>query len=156
MQRHLGIIVTVLLLTVLPVAAQKSGGGLSDGQLGSGLKEALRIGTENAVRVTGKPDGYFRNQAIKILLPKQLQTLDTGLRALGLGAQVDELVLSMNRAAEKAAPLAGKIFVDAIASMTFDDARKLVSGGDTAATQYFKEVCINYFPIVLDELYNSS
>lgn len=127
-----------LFSTTLPASAQKGFGGLSDLQLGSGLKEALRVGTENAVKLTGQPDGFFRNQAIKILMPKQLKPLEQGLRTFGLGAQVDELILSMNRAAERAAPRAGAIFVDAITSMTFDDVRKIISGGDTAATQFFK------------------
>jgi hypothetical protein len=78
-------------------------GGLSDAKIGSGLKEALKVGTENAVGLTGKTDGYFLNQAIKILMPEKLRTVEKGLRAVGYGPQVDEFVLSMNRAAEKAA-----------------------------------------------------
>lgn len=69
---HLCAVWAILLVTALPVAAQKGLGGLSDLQLGSGLQEALRIGTENAVKLTGQPDGFFRNQAIKIFMPKQL------------------------------------------------------------------------------------
>ena len=114
------------------------GGGLSDAKIASGLKEALEVGTGNAVAITGKTDGYFMNQAIKILMPSQLRRMESGLRAVGLGPQIDELVLSMNRAAEQAAPLAKPILVDAITGMTFDDARKILAGGDTAATQYFK------------------
>lgn len=124
--------------TALPVAAQRSLGILSDLQIGSGLKEALQLGTENAVGATGKVDGFFRNQAIKIVMPKQLKTLETGLRAVGYGAQVDEFILGMNRAAERAAPLAKHIFFEAIGTMTFDDVRKILSGPDTAATQFFK------------------
>ena len=78
--------------------------GLSDEKIGSGLKEALKVGTENAVGLTGKTDGYFLNQAIKILMPEKLRTVEKGLRAVGYGSQVDEFVLSMNRAAEQAAP----------------------------------------------------
>jgi hypothetical protein len=140
--------IAVLLVTVSPAAAQldqlfKGLGigqqsGLSDAKIGSGLKEALKIGTENAVTLTGRQDGYFRNQAIKILMPEKLQTLEKGLRLVGYGPQVDEFVLSMNRAAERAAPAAKQIFWDAIGEMTFDDARKILTGGDTAATQYFK------------------
>jgi hypothetical protein len=114
-------------------------GGLSDVKIGSGLKEALKVGTENAVNVTGKTDGYFLNQAIKILMPQKLQTLEKGLRMVGYGSQIDEFVLSMNRAAEQAAPHAKQIFWDAIGEMTFEDARKILSGNETAATQYFKE-----------------
>jgi len=111
---------------------------LSDSKIGSGLKEALQVGADNAVKVTGKKDGYFGNEAIKILLPKNLQPLQKGLGAMGYQAKIDEFVLSMNRAAEAAAPSARKIFVDAIVSMSFEDAKKILSGDDTAATQYFK------------------
>jgi len=111
---------------------------LSDEKVGSGLKEALQVGTENAVKLTGKPDGYFKNEAIKILMPEKLRTFEKGLRAVGYGPQVDEFVLSMNRAAERAAPAAKSIFWDAIKEMTFDDARKILNGNDTAATEYFR------------------
>jgi hypothetical protein len=142
-------IVIIALLIANPVSAQLdrifkglgvgSQGGLSDAKIGSGLKEALKVGTENTVNLTGKTDGYFLNQAIKILMPEKLRTLEKGLRVVGYGPQVDEFVLSMNRAAEKAAPFAKQIFWDAIGEMTFEDARKILSGHDTAATDYFKE-----------------
>lgn len=112
--------------------------GLSDVKIGQGLKEALQVGTENAVTLTGKVDGYFTNQAIKILMPPELHRLETALRAVGLGGQVDEFVLSMNRSAERAAPAAKQIFWDAIGEMTVDDGRKILGGSDTAATEYFK------------------
>jgi hypothetical protein len=115
-----------------------SGAGLGDAKIGQGLKEALRVGTENAVNLTGRLDGYFANQAIKILMPERLKSLEQGLRLIGQGDRVDELVLGMNRAAEKAAPAARGIFVDAIGEMSIDDARKILSGPDTAATDYFK------------------
>ena len=111
---------------------------LSDSKIASGLKEALQVGATNAVNLTGKRDGYFGNQAIKILMPKSLRPVEQGLRAVGYGPKVDDFVLSMNRSAEAAAPVAKKIFIDAILSMSFDDARKILSGGDTAATDYFK------------------
>ena len=79
------------------------------------------------------------NQAIKILMPEKLQTLEKGLRLVGYGPQVDEFVLSMNRAAEQAAPQAKQVFWDAIGEMTFDDARKILKGSDTAATEYFRD-----------------
>jgi len=112
--------------------------GLTDAKVASGLKEALQIGTQNAVNLTGKADGYFRNQAIKILMPEKLRTLESGLRAVGYGPKVDEFVLSMNRAAERAAPAAKQIFWDAIGAMTFDDAQKILKGSETAATEYFR------------------
>src|SRR3990172_8572521 len=138
----------MLVLTVRPASAQldqllKGLGigrpsGLSEAKIGSGLKEALKVGTESTVKLTGRADGYFMNQAIRILMPEKLQTLEKGLRLVGYGPQVDEFVLSMNRAAEQAAPHAKKIFWDAIGEMTFDDARKILSGHQTAATDYFK------------------
>ena len=111
---------------------------LSDQKIAAGLKEALRVGSGNAVALTGKPDGFFKNEAIKILMPPKLRTVERGLRAAGFGGQVDDFVLSMNRAAERAAPLAKDIFWHAITQMSFDDARRILGGGDTAATQYFR------------------
>ncbi len=144
----------IVLLTAFPASAQldrvfkglgvgEKGGGLSDAKIGSGLKEALKIGAENAVSFTGKTDGYFLNQAIKILMPEKLKTFEKGLRAVGYGPKLDEFVLSMNRAAEKAAPFAKQIFWDAVGEMSFDDARKILSGNDTAATDYFKRKTTN-------------
>ena len=141
-------VIMIILLTALPASAQLDRifkglgigqkGDLSDVKIGSGLKEALKIGTENAVGLTGKTDGYFLNQAIKILMPEKLRTVEKGVRAVGYGSQVDEFVLSMNRAAEQAAPAAKQIFWDAIGEMTFEDVRKIWSGNETAATDYFK------------------
>jgi Protein of unknown function (DUF4197) len=143
-----GFVILILLLGTIPCLAQlgdltqRLGRGksssLPDTKLASGLKEALQVGTANAVKSTGRVDGYFGNAAIKILMPEKMRTLEKGLRAVGYGPKVDEFVLSMNRAAERAAPAAKKIFLDAVAQMTFDDARKIFSGNDTAATEYFK------------------
>jgi hypothetical protein len=119
-------------------SSSPTGTGLSNDKIVAGLKEALKVGTQNAVNLTGKVDGFFANQAIKILMPEKLQTLEKGLRAVGYGAKVDEFVLSMNRAAERAAPAAREIFWGAITDMSIDDARGILSGGDTAATEYFK------------------
>ena len=140
-----GALALALLVSPSPAAAQIDRllqglgiGGLPDTKIASGLKEALRVGTETTVKLTGKTDGYFANQAIKILMPSQLQTADKGLRMVGYGPQLDEFVLSMNRAAEAAAPGAKKIFGDAIGEMSIEDARKIWSGADNAATQYFR------------------
>ena len=78
------------------------------------------------------------NKAIKILMPKPLQAMEQPLRLVGYGPQIDEFVVGMNRAAEKAVPFAKDIFWGAIGEMTFDDARKILNGSDTAATDYFK------------------
>ncbi len=143
------IMVVTVALTAPPTQAQldwllkgigelSASRGLTDAKIGAGLKEALQVGTQNAVNFTGRLDGYFLNKAIKILLPDNLKSLERGLRAVGYGSQVDEFVLSMNRAAERAAPGARQIFSDAIGEMTFDDARKIWNGSETAATDYFK------------------
>jgi hypothetical protein len=113
-------------------------GNPSDSQTASGLKEALKIGTDHAVDLTGTTDGFFKNEAIKILMPEKLRTVEKGLRMAGMGAKIDEFELSMNRAAEKAAPAARGIFKDALTQMTFDDARRILTGGNTSATEYFK------------------
>lgn len=130
---------------------------LSNTDIVDGLKEALEVGTKNTVELTGKSGGYFDNALIKILLPKQFDTVEQGLRLIGQGDKVDELVLGMNRAAEKAAPAAKDIFWGAIKSMSFDDARKILSGGDTAATDYFREktsatLTAAFRPVVADSM----
>jgi hypothetical protein len=111
---------------------------LSNDKITAGLKEALQVSTGKAVAATGRPDGYFKNAAIKILLPPKLQAAGRGMRLLGMGAQVDELELGMNRAAEQAAPAAKQIFLNSLSKMTFTDARQILSGSDTAATDFFK------------------
>ncbi len=114
----------------------------------AGLKEALSIGTNNAVLSVSKVDGYFKNEAIKILLPKNIQNIANVLSKIGYQKEVDEFILSMNRAAEKAAPKAKDIFIYAIKDMTIEDAIKILNGGDTAATDYFKSK-------TFDKLYES-
>lgn len=161
------IVSMVILLSAFPASAQLDrlykglgvggqGSGLSDAKIGSGLKEALHIGTENAVNFTGKTDGYFLNQAIKILMPEKLRTFEKGLRAVGYGPQVDEFVLSMNRAAERAAPFAKQIFWDAIGEMTFEDVRKILSGNETAATNYFKGKTTDRLTVVFKPVVDKS
>lgn len=110
----------------------------SDTGVAAGLKEALAIGTENAVKNVGRTDGYFGNQLIRILMPEKMRKVADTLSLIGYQKEVDEFVLSMNRAAEKAAPKAGAIFADSIRQMTIEDARKILSGGDTAATDFFR------------------
>jgi len=129
----------------------------SDTDIVAGLKEALKIGSDSTVSLTGKTDGYFGNAAIKILMPERLSAVEKGLRLIGQGAQVDAFVLSMNRAAEKAAPAAKSIFWDAITGMSFEDARKILGGGDTAATDYFRAktgdaLTAAFRPIVTDSM----
>jgi len=141
---YIAVLGTFLVLSTAPVSAELASAapvpGLTrkanpgDEKVASGLREALRIGVGNAVERTGRQDGYFRNEAIKILMPEKLRLVEKGLRAVGQGEQIDQFVLSMNRAAEHAKD----IFLDALRKMSFDDARKLLTGGDTAATDFFK------------------
>ena len=109
-----------------------------ESRIASGLREALTIGAENAVASTGRLDGFFANEAIKILMPDRLRRVETALRAVGYGPKVDEFVLAMNRAAESAAASARPIFWDAIKTITIEDARTILTGGETAATEYFR------------------
>jgi hypothetical protein len=102
------------------------------------LKEAISVGTDNAVKSISELDGYLENQAIKIIIPENLKRVTDGLRKIGYNKPVDDFILSMNRAAEIAAPEAKSIFIDAIKEMTFDDAKKILNGNETAATEYFK------------------
>ncbi len=140
----------VLLFAVrfaLPVEAQldkilgragSSSDSPSNSKTASGLKEALQIGTDRAVDLTGTTDGFLKNEAIKILLPEKLKMAEKGLRMAGMGSKIEEFELSMNRAAEQAAPAARGYFKEALTQMTFTDARKILTGGNTSATEYFK------------------
>ncbi len=115
----------------------------TDGKIDLGLKEALNVGIKKTITFLGKNNGYFANKAVKILLPEEVRKTEKVLRGIGFGPQLDEFTLSMNRAAEKAAPLAADIFSTAIADMTFDDANKILRGGNTAATDYLKAKTYN-------------
>jgi hypothetical protein len=106
--------------------------------MAAGLKEALAVGTGNAVQMLSKSNGYFGDAAVKILLPENMQKAAEVLKKAGYQKDVDEFVLSMNRAAEQAAPKARPIFEDAVKKMTFDDTQKIMKGNNTAATDYFK------------------
>jgi hypothetical protein len=119
------------------------GQGLTESEIVNGLKEALEIGTGKAVKLVSKPNGYLKNPKIKIPLPKNVRKTESILRNLGFGSKVDEFEVSMNRAAERAAPKAKSIFWDAIKKMTFSDAREILDGQDDAATQYFQDKTAN-------------
>jgi hypothetical protein len=112
---------------------------LSDTKIGAGLKEALKVGIENAIKLTSKTGGFSNNPAIKILLPEKVRAIEPVLKTIGMNKQVDEFVLSMNSAAESATPLAADVFASALSGMSIDDAQKILAGGGNAATTYFKE-----------------
>jgi hypothetical protein len=125
----------------LKETVKKLGGekGLSEDEIINGLKQALEVGTNNAVTTVSKTDGYFKNSKIRIPLPENVMKVEKLLRAIGFGSQVDQFELSMNRAAERAAPEAKAIFWDAIKQMSFTDARQILDGPDNAATLYFQD-----------------
>ena len=112
---------------------------LSNQDVVAGLKEALDVGTKQAVQKVSVRDGYFGNLDIRIPVPEKLERTESLLRKLGMDDRVDAFILSMNRAAEEAAPQAVDIFVEAIRDMTVVDAYGIVKGDHTAATSYFRE-----------------
>ena len=145
---------TIMVLVMVPLAqaqsqygdilkgAQKAlggGGGLAESKIIDGLKEALHIGTGNAVQTVSQVGGYYNNAKIRIPLPGSIHKVETLVRAAGFGSEVDAFELSMNHAAEKAAPEAKSIFWDAVKQMNVTDARKILEGSDNAATLYFKD-----------------
>ncbi len=122
---------------ILPAGQVQS--SLDNSTIAKGLKEALASGTERAITTVSKTDGYFGNQLIKILLPEKINKVAKLLKEVGYQGKVNEFELSMNRAAEKAAPKAAKFFGDAIREMTVEDAKTILNGGDTAATKFFEK-----------------
>ncbi len=112
---------------------------LSNEDIISGLKEALRVGTDSSAHKLGKVDGYFADMAVKILMPEEAKKAEKTLRNFGMGKLVDKAILSMNRAAEDAAKGIGNIFWNSIKQMTIRDGLQILQGGDFAATDYLKK-----------------
>ena len=117
-----------------------SGSGLSNDDIISGLKEALRVGTDSSSKKLSKMDGFFGDAAIKILMPAEAQKVEKTLRSVGMGKLVDKAILSMNRAAEDAASGVGDIFWNSIKQMSINDGLQILKGGDFAATNYLKKM----------------
>lgn len=116
----------------------KTAVSLSNEDIIGGLKEALRVGTGNGTQKLSAVDGFFNDAAIKILMPAEAIKVEQKLRAVGLGRQVDNAILAMNRAAEDAAKSATPIFINAIKSITIQDGMGILKGGDFAATEFLK------------------
>ena len=112
---------------------------LTEEEVGEGLKEALTKGIENGVARVSKPDGYFKDLAIKIFLPEEAKKVEAKLRQIGQGEQVDKAIESLNRAAEDAANGAKDIFITAIKAMTIQDAMSILKGEDNAATTFLEK-----------------
>ena len=142
------------------IAAGSTGGGITQGDAASAIKEALNKGIKEGVEKVSAPDGYLANAAIKILMPKEAQVVESGLRSIGQGALVDRTISQMNHSAEQAAVKAAPIFVEAIKGLTITDALNIVNNQQQdAATQFLKrttteQLVVTFKPIiktVLDE-----
>ena len=120
-------------------------GGLTNGEIIQGLKEALRVGTDTAGKKLSLMNGFFADAAVKILMPPEAVKVEKTLRDVGFGSVVDKAVLSMNRAAEDATKYVGNIFWNSIKQMTINDALGILRGGDFAATEYLKRFKANYY-----------
>jgi hypothetical protein len=118
-----------------------SNGGVTNDQVIAGLKEALNRGTLNGTTKLYTLDGFFKDAAVKILIPPEAKNVETKLRAIGLNDLCDKAILSINRGAEHAAGEASPIFTNAIKQMTFSDAMGILKGGGTGATDYLKRTC---------------
>ncbi len=156
-----------LLAAGVPASAQ-SLASLSNQDAVAGLKDALVQGSAKAVSQLGAADGFLGNAQVKIPLPDSIKRVESGLRLVGMGKQADELVVSMNRAAEMAVKEATPVLTGSIKKMSVQDAKGILTGGDDAATQYFRrttsgELTQRFMPIVkkmtakvqLAEQYNS-
>lgn len=158
-------------LLALVISCSASGAaleGVSNTEASSGLKQALADGSAAAVAKLGVENGFLNNPKVKIPLPPALKKVESALRFAGMKRQADDLVVAMNRAAEAAVPEAKALLVDSVKRMTVQDAKGILTGGDTAATDYFKrttesQLTKRFLPIVkkatdqvgLAEQYNS-
>lgn len=124
--------------SVTKLLGKSKGGSLSTEEIAAGLKEALSVGAQRGSDKLSAVDGFFKNAALKILMPPEAKKVEETLRGIGMGKQVDQAILAMNRAAEDATKSAAPIFVNAVKSMTIDDAMGILKGGDNAATNYLK------------------
>ncbi len=135
----------------------KNGAVLGKDDIANGLKEALNAGVKKGTQQLSATDGFFKNAAVKILMPPEAVKAEKTLRDMGLGKQVDDAILSMNRAAEDAAKSAAPVFVNAIKQMSIQDAANILKGNDTAATSYLHaktndQLTIAFKPIIQQSL----
>jgi hypothetical protein len=145
--------IAALAFLLVPVSTLAALETISSKDSVDALKTALNQGATRAVEQLGVTDGFLANPEVKIPLPPTLRKVDTAMRFLGLGDQADELVVTMNRAAEAAVPEAKTLLVNAVKQMSLADAREILTGGDDAATQYFRKVSYDqleqkFLPIV--------
>lgn len=112
---------------------------LTNSEIIAGLKEALEVGSKNASASTSKLDGFYKNPLIKIPFPPEAAEMESKLRSLGMNKQVDDFILTINRAAEVAAKQAAPVFINAIKGLTISDGMSILKGSDTAATSYLRQ-----------------
>ncbi|HEU0188243.1 MAG TPA: DUF4197 domain-containing protein [Gallionellaceae bacterium] len=146
------LLASLLLLTSLTSHALDLG-DLTNRDAVAGLKAALNKGAASAVGTLGRTDGFLGNARVKIPLPDSLQRVEGTLRRFGMGQYADDLVVAMNRAAEAAVPEASALLISAVRDMSIQDAKGILSGGDTSATEYFrgktaKPLAARFLPIV--------
>lgn len=139
------------------ISQNSSGVNLSSDEIVSGLKEALSLGAQKSSDKLSATDGFFKDAAVKILLPKQVQDIESKMRMFGMGKLVDNAELSMNRAAENASKSAAPVFISAIKQMTVTDALNILHGTDTAATAYLRktttpQLVASFEPVIEESL----
>jgi len=152
MRTILGILASLVILIAAPARALDLS-SLSNQDAATGMKDALTQGAGKAVELLGRQDGFLGNPKVKIPLPDTLRQIESGLRLMGMKRQADELVVAMNRAAESAVPEAKALLIDAVKKMSVQDAKSILTGGDTAATEYFRrttsaQLTQRFLPIV--------
>lgn len=146
--------ITSILLSVFSLQVMAIGlSDISNKDATDGLKDALTQAVSSAVGSLGVSDGFFGNPKVKILLPDSLNKVEKGMRMFGMGMQADELILSINRAAEAAVPEAKVLLIESVKKMSVQDVKTILAGGDDAATQYFKkttasQLAVKFLPIV--------
>lgn len=123
---------------VIPTKLPSSSSVLSSNDISNGLKEAINKGIEKQVTKLTAVDGFYKNELVKIIMPEELQKVDKTLRKLGLSSLAEEGILMLNRAAEDAVKEATPIFVDAVKNMSFTDAKNILMGNESAATNYLQ------------------
>jgi hypothetical protein len=148
---------TLLLFITVSILSISHAQTFKTDEIAKGLKEALQVGTSRSIDLLSKPDGFFGNAAIKILIPPEAAKVEKTLRNLGFNKQVDDAILSMNRAAEDASKSAAPIFVKAIHDMSIEDAVGILKGNEDAATKYLQtkttdSLTKNFRPIIEESL----
>lgn len=147
--------------TAKSILGSINNGNLTNDEVVQGLKEALKVGTDSSALRLSLLDGFYKDVAIKILMPPEAQKVEKTLRDVGFGSVVDKAVLSMNRAAEDASKSVGNIFLNAIKQMNIQDAFGILKGGNFAATDYLKqkttpELITAFTPVVSKSLDNTN